>query len=59
MYCRVQTTNYSALRNQNTLTLSSEIVQKSAFSDTAYYSAYVIEGQNLIAKSTLKNLLKL
>ena len=48
MYCRVQTTLPG---------VDKTLVQKSDFSDTAYNSAYVIEGQSLIAKSTLKNLL--
>ena len=37
------------------LMLSSEIVGKSDFSDTAYNSAYVSDEQILIAKSTLQH----
>ena len=39
------------MRRQNALTLSSDIVQESDFSDTAYNSAYVSDLQSLIAKS--------
>ena len=48
--------DYTAVRMQNALTLSSEIVQESDFSDTAYNnSTYVSNVQSLIAKSTYNN----
>ena len=42
------------MRRQNTLTLSSEIVEESDFSDAAYNSEYVSDVQSLITKSTLQ-----
>ena len=45
---------FTAVSSQNTLTLISEIVEESDFSDAAYNSAYVSDVQSLIAKSTLQ-----
>ena len=44
----------TAVRRQNTLTVSSYIVVEGDFSDTAYNSAYVSDVQSLIVKSTLQ-----
>ena len=43
---------YTAVRRQNTLTLSMEVVEETDFSDTAYNSAYVSDVHSLIAKTT-------
>ena len=48
----------AAVRRQNTVTLSSEIVQESDFSDAADNSAYVSDVQSLITKSTLQPLFR-
>ena len=45
---------YTDVSRQSALTLTSEIVVESDFSDTAYNSAYVSDVQSLIAKSTLQ-----
>ena len=42
------------VRGQDALTLSSEILQESDNSDTAYSSVYVSDVQSLIAKSTFQ-----
>ena len=44
----------TAVRRQNTLTLISENLLESDFSDTAHNSAHVSDVQSLIAKSTLQ-----
>ena len=41
---------YAAVRRQNALTLSSEIVEESDFSDVSYNSAYLSDVQSLSAK---------
>ena len=46
--------NFTAVRRQNALTLISEIVEESDFSDTAYDSTYVSDVHSLITKSTLQ-----
>ena len=52
------TRNSNLVHRQNTLTLSSEIIEESDFSDTAYNSTYVSDVQSLIAKkSTSHNFL--
>ena len=43
------------MRRQNTLTIISEIVEESDFSDTAYNSTYVSGVQSLIAKVICNN----
>ena len=45
---------YTTVRWQNDLTLISEIVKESDFSDPAYNSAYVGDVESLIAKTTLE-----
>ena len=44
----------TAVRRQNALTLISEIVEESDFSETACNFAYVSDVKSLIAKSTLQ-----
>ena len=45
--------DYAAVRRQSALTLKSEIVQESHFSETTCNSAYVSDVQSLIAKKYL------
>ena len=48
---------YFAVRRQNALTLSSEIIKESNFSDNAFNSAYVSDVQSLITKVVCNNFL--
>ena len=45
---------YAAVHRQNALTLISEIVEESDFSDAGYNATYVSDVQSLITKSTLQ-----
>ena len=45
---------HTAVRRQNALTLISEIVEESDYSDATYNSTYVSDVQSLIAKNTLQ-----
>ena len=48
-------TVYTAVRRQKTLTVSSEVVQGSDFSNATYNSVYVSDVQSLMAKVLCNN----
>ena len=50
---------YSAVRRQNTLTLISENVEKSNFSDASYNFAYVSDVQSFIVKQYFATIFRL